>query len=213
MKPVKRALSAETRAKISLAQKNHWARVRATKGSTPSAECAVPSSSPEPSPRNRSQGSTSPESNIGPSAPTYRSIAFKVLSEAQRPISMQEACKAAEPLIEQMNAKGKTPMLSFKAKFYVAAKKGEISRIGDMFALPPHALEAGPQTVPLVTKAETRPQVWRHRIATALKSLWAKRSSPERNEWRRRISTALKSLWVQRRAEITRSMSLGDYQK
>jgi len=70
------------------------------------------------------------------SALTYRSIRFQVLREAKGPISIQEACEAAKPLVEQMGATGKTPMDSFKAKFYMAAKRGEIIRVGTKFALP-----------------------------------------------------------------------------
>jgi hypothetical protein len=70
---------------------------------------------------------------------TYRSIIFQVMREAKGPISIQEACEAAKPHVEQMGAKGKTPMGSFKSKFYIAAKKGEIVRTGNKFSLPPTA--------------------------------------------------------------------------
>jgi hypothetical protein len=82
-----------------------------------------------------------PATPVAPVAPaksalTYRSIRFQVLREAKGPISIQEACEAAKPLVEQMGATGKTPMDSFKAKFYMAAKRGEIIRVGTKFALP-----------------------------------------------------------------------------
>ena len=70
---------------------------------------------------------------------TYRSIIFQVMREAKGPITIQEACEAAKPHVEQMGAKGKTPMGSFKSKFYIAAKKGELVRTGSKFSLPPTA--------------------------------------------------------------------------
>ncbi len=228
--PVKRVLSAETRARISLAQKRHWALFRAKKGSTPSIESSVPTFQ-EPSPTSRSSGSTSiaflkPDGKpvrVDPATPTYRSIIFQVLYEAQHPNSIQEACEAAKPLVERMTTKGKTPMLSFKAKFYVAAKKGEISRIGGRFALPTQDWMIEFPAVPSATKAETpiahagaakrtRLGGWRRRISTTMRALWAKRSVPEREGWRRRISTALKTVWVQRRAELAHSVPAEDYQ-
>jgi hypothetical protein len=122
-----------------------------------------------------------------------------------------------------MTTKGKTPMLSFKAKFYVAAKKGKISRIGGRFALPTQDLMIEFPAVPSATKAETpiahagaakrtRLGGWRRRISTTMRALWAKRSVPEREGWRRRISTALKTVWVQRRAELAHSVPAEDYQ-
>ncbi len=84
---------------------------------------------------------------------TYRTIIFQVLREAKGPISIKEACEAAKPLVDQMGATGKTPMGSFKAKFYVAAKKGKIVRVGDKFTLPggdaaPAAAAAAPAPAP-----------------------------------------------------------------
>jgi ribosomal protein S30 len=67
---------------------------------------------------------------------TYRGIIFQVMREATGPITIQEACHAAKPLVEQMGASGKTPMGSFKSKFYIAAKKGELVRTGGKFSLP-----------------------------------------------------------------------------
>ena len=81
---------------------------------------------------------------------TYRSIIFQVMREAKGPITIQEACAAAKPLVEQMGAKGKTPMGSFKSKFYIAAKKGELVRAGGKFSLPPAAPAAPAATTDLV---------------------------------------------------------------
>ena len=81
---------------------------------------------------------------------TYRGIIFKVMRESTGPITIQEACNAAKPLVEQMGASGKTPMGSFKSKFYIAAKKGELVRTGGKFSLPA-AASAAP--VPAATVA------------------------------------------------------------
>jgi len=213
--PVRRVPSAETRAKLSLARRLYWAK----KGRKPSIEFSVPSL-PEPSPASQSSGLTSiaflkPDGKpdrIDPATPTYRSLIFQVLNEAQRPISLQEACEAAKPLIERMNIKGRTPMLSFKAKFYVAAKKGEISRIGDRFALPTQDLKIELSAVPSATKAEipitkaptvqvpiTETPITNTAIAEAsIAEAPAARAKAEKRTWlggwRRRISTAIKVL-------------------
>ena len=79
------------------------------------------------------------ETEANKTALTYRSIIFQVMHDAKGPITIQEACEAAKPHVEQMGAKGKTPMGSFKSKFYIAAKKGEIVRTGNKFSLPPTA--------------------------------------------------------------------------
>jgi RNA polymerase nonessential primary-like sigma factor len=68
---------------------------------------------------------------------TYRRIIFEIMSQATGPITVKEACTAAQPLVESMNAKGKTPMASFRSKFYVAAKRGELLRIDKKFVLRP----------------------------------------------------------------------------
>ena len=68
---------------------------------------------------------------------TYRSIIFQVMREAKGPITVREACEAAKGRVGQMGAKGKTPMGSFKSKFYIAAKRGELVRSEKKFSLPP----------------------------------------------------------------------------
>lgn len=67
---------------------------------------------------------------------TYRSILFRVLREANQPLTKQQLCERAKPLIEKMGAKGKTPMASFTSKLYIAVQVGEIRRDGDTFLLP-----------------------------------------------------------------------------
>src|SRR5665213_3217040 len=71
---------------------------------------------------------------------TYRSIIFQVMREAKGPITIRVACEAAKGRVGQMGAKGKTPMGSFKSKFYIAAKKGELVRTEKTFSLPPAPL-------------------------------------------------------------------------
>jgi hypothetical protein len=120
----------------------------------------------EPKMENVMNGTTS----AAPAAPapaaasglTYRTIIFQVLREAKGPISIKEACEAAKPLIDQMGATGKTPMGSFKAKFYVAAKKGKIVRVGDKFTLPggdaaPAAAAAAPAPAAPAPEAASAP--------------------------------------------------------
>ena len=76
------------------------------------------------------------EAPAAKTALTYRSIIFQVMREAEGPITIREACEAAKGRVGQMGAKGKTPMGSFKSKFYIAAKKGELVRTGGKFSLP-----------------------------------------------------------------------------
>jgi len=77
------------------------------------------------------------EAPAAKTALTYRSIIFQVMREAEGPITIREACEAAKGRVGQMGAKGKTPMGSFKSKFYIAAKRGELVRSEKKFSLPP----------------------------------------------------------------------------
>jgi len=80
------------------------------------------------------------EAPAAKTALTYRSIIFQVMREAKGPITIRVACEAAKGRVGQMGAKGKTPMGSFKSKFYIAAKKGELVRTEKTFSLPPAPL-------------------------------------------------------------------------
>ena len=90
------------------------------------------------------------ETPTNKTALTCRSIIFQVMREAEGPITIREACEAAKGRVGQMGATGKTPMGSFKSKFYIAAKKGELVRAGGKFSLPPAAPAAPAATTDLV---------------------------------------------------------------
>ncbi len=83
-------------------------------------ESASPSENP-PATQNDSHHSEMTDGSQ-PVRTSFTGIAMKILSACGKPISMNELCLAAEPLLSQTGTAGKTPMQSFKSKVYAAAK-------------------------------------------------------------------------------------------